>query len=174
MSSHKPSTLFNQRFQDMKKPGPTESDGFVDEDVVLEMITGGSRSRVMPASRDLALPAEDIDFAGWTMPEPLPSRFTPPSVSTSPIQNRPTPARTWQKETPPPRENIASRWWFACLVGITFSLSLGALLFALVDRGLVPWGGIQQPAEQDIHQPNAMESTTGASTAKPLLPGKSD
>ncbi len=153
MNSFKQSAIPRQRLAEKLNLKAMEPDGFVDEEVVLALIAGPSRSRVAADSQDLVLAADDMDFAGWTMPEPLPSRFTPPIVSAPELPARRAEPPTWQNAPAPLQKRDTSPWWFAGLIGTVFTLSLAALLFALSDRGLLPFGGLPSPSKHETLQP---------------------
>lgn len=156
-----------QRLAETSNLQSMEPDGFVDDEVVFALIAGRSQPRVMADSQDLVLPAEDIDFAGWTMPAPLPSRFTPPIVSPPEShERRPEPPKM-QKAPAPPRTQSIGRWWFACLIGTLFTLSLAALLYALADRGILSFEGFPFPAGQ---QEAPLQSTPEAPSKDPANP----
>lgn len=165
MNSFKQSAIPRQRLAEKLNLKAMEPDGFVDDEVVLALIAGPSRSRATADSKDLVLAADDMDFAGWIMPEPLPSRFTPPIVSETEIHERRAEPPTWNKAPAPRRKQAAGRWLLAGLIGTIFTLSLAALLFALVDRGLLSLEGFSFPAKQEVPQTAPLKSTPEAAAS---------
>ena len=59
-----------------------EREGFVDEAVVTALVRESHLGRSIAYPDDLALAADDLDFAGWSLPKTLPTRSAevPPRV----------------------------------------------------------------------------------------------
>ena len=60
----------------------TERDGFVDETVVTALVRENHLGRSVAYPDDLALAADDLDFAGWSLTKSVPARSAevPPQV----------------------------------------------------------------------------------------------
>ena len=71
-----------------------EREGFVDEAAVLALISGPSRLRSAAYHEDLALAADDLDFAGWQLPAAPPARPAefPPQVIDAIVRRATPPA----------------------------------------------------------------------------------
>jgi hypothetical protein len=125
-----------------------ERDGFVDDDVALAIVAGPVSSRFTPVHTDLALTAEDLDFAGWQI-------FPAPSAATIPARTVPEDA------APPPLRRPAEpsleepgigmchrgshRWWLAGLAGFVFTLLASVLLLSLSTRISEDPGHLTEP-----------------------------
>ena len=77
MNPLKLSLLPSPRFDDVSGMPMVERDGFVDDAVVLALIAGPAMPRYQADSRDLALAADDMDFAGWCLSPALPCQTLP-------------------------------------------------------------------------------------------------
>lgn len=138
-----------------------EREGFVDEAVVLAILNGPINHRNVAYPEDLALAADDLDFAGWQLPPSLPFRT---------LADVPTPVvvATIRRATPPVIEEPGlgsphhgdHRWWLAGLAGLFSAMLFSLLLFTLSSR--------PGTAFETIPRPGIL---TGA---KPMPPQKSD
>ncbi len=104
-----------------------EREGFVDEEVVAALrATQPVRRTTYP--EDLALSADDLDFAGWCVPTSTPASRPTAAPAEAPIATRraapPVAQPTYQSAAP---ARGASRWWFAGLAGVFTSLLLLAV-----------------------------------------------
>lgn len=123
--------MFLQQPRFEPKQLPVDADGFVDDAVVFELIAGSSRLRGTAHAADLVLPADDMDFAGWKMPElPAERIIRSPAISPEYVE-RQVPPPTLESPSRIASGGGKSRWWFAALIGTVSSLSLGLMLFLL-------------------------------------------
>jgi hypothetical protein len=99
---------------------PANLQGFVDDAVVLALLTGSADSGAHGASGALALAADEMDFAGWSLPSAQPSR----RIRT--VARRPAPP-----ELEKPGMDEPHRWWLAGLTGAISSFLISALLVSL-------------------------------------------
>ncbi len=109
-----------------------ETEGFVDEAAVAEMVFGPiSKSRQVPYPQDLALAADDLDFAGWQLaPSPRPCLIEPSAEASA---RRPAPPEIDQPELGQPY-NGSHRWWLAGLAGLFSTMLFYLLLLNLSSR----------------------------------------
>lgn len=112
-----------------------EREGFVDEAVVTALVAGGSLPRYAPVSSDLALSADDMDFAGWSIAPALPPRVSekdsPEMEAFSGVDIResaPLPVIDDREPGLGQSHRGGHRWWLAGLAGILCTL-LGSVLF---------------------------------------------
>lgn len=109
-----------------------ERDGFVDEAVVRALVSGPISHRQIPISAELALAADDLDFAGWCLP-PNPSSAQNKPQKISPP--RPTPPAQNESGLGEPHTGN-HRWWLAGLAGAFTTLLFSLLLLTLSARPL--------------------------------------
>jgi len=98
------------------RPAVTGHEGFVDEAVVRKLLAGPEESRQQGRSGALALAADEMDFAGWSLAQAPPARrAAPPEIG---------------HKASVDSQDIGHRWWFAGLAGAvtTLLLSGGFLL----------------------------------------------
>ncbi|GAA5116937.1 hypothetical protein JIN84_18170 [Luteolibacter yonseiensis] len=97
--------------------------GFVDEAVIAAMLARPYVKRSAPQPEDMALSAEDLDFAGWSAPvAPVRETPAPPEpVAISVPRAAPLPAAE-PEEARPRQGNLL--WWLAGT-----ALALSAILF---------------------------------------------
>lgn len=125
-------------------------ENFIDEAVVLALVAGPVTQREMPISSELALTVDDMDFAGWSLPQtpstPAPSKPTPRAANPTPVPvmntSRSRPAPPIQDEPglgDPHRGN--HRWWLAGLAGAVSTLLFSLLLLSLSSRSTPEAGG---------------------------------
>lgn len=105
-----------------------EREGFVDEAVVAALVTGNHLGRTMADPDDLALAADDLDFAGWRLSKSVTVRSAevPPQVIDA-IVRRALPPVTGEARRGS-RQLVSRRWWVA---GVLSILLLAAVLLAL-------------------------------------------
>ena len=110
--------------------GPmSECDGFVDEQVILALLRGPASHRGPVCMSDLALAADDMDFAGWSLSSRLPARATEVLI---------------RRAAPPVLEEYgigqphagAHRWWLAGVAGVFSTMLISLLLFTLSSRNV--------------------------------------
>jgi hypothetical protein len=112
-----------------------EREGFVDEAVVAALrAASASPVRSVGYPEDLALAADDLDFAGWQLSKPTVNRHpeVPPQVIAA-IVRRATPPAPIEVGIGNPHHGN-HRWWLAGLAGITATLLFAVLLFFLSAR----------------------------------------
>ncbi len=109
-----------------------ERDGFVDEAVVTALMAGPRPPRNSGFPEDLALAADDLDFAGWRL-APAPrtrGAEVPPQVIDAIVR----------RASPPLEPGLGSphlgghRWWLAGLAGALSTLLFSLLLLSLSSR----------------------------------------
>lgn len=111
-----------------------ERDGFVDDAVVLALVAGPITHRVAPISAELALAADDMDFAGWSLPAtPSTPRAKPMPLSSSAPLPRPAPPIQNEPGLDDPHRGN-HRWWLAGLAGALSTLLFSLLLLSLAPR----------------------------------------
>lgn len=110
-----------------------EREGFVDEAVVTALVTGSHLGRSVADPDDLALAADDLDFAGWRISKSVPVRSAevPPQVIDAIVR------RTLPPVTGEPRRGSSrspgSRWWVAGVLSASpFSTGVLALFRRVV------------------------------------------
>lgn len=110
-----------------------ERDGFVDDSVVLAIVAGPNTCRQNSVPADLALSADDMDFAGWCLSESLPLHAT-----RAPLESSRRPALPELEEPGLGEPHHGShRWWLAGLAGALSTLLFSLLLLSLSSRGRV-------------------------------------
>lgn len=111
-----------------------ERDGFVDEAVVTAMVFGPTvTTRQAPYPEDLALAADDLDFAGWKLsPPPHPRLLETAPLSESPLR-RPAPPVIEEPGLGLPHSG-SHRWWLAGLAGVLSTMLFSLLLLNLSSR----------------------------------------
>ncbi len=115
------------RLDPTEAPRLGDMDGFVDDSVILSLLKGPIAHRDQPCAGDLALAADEMDFAGWSLGSHLPARATE------------TPTR---RATPPVLDESgigqphagAHRWWLAGVAGAFSTMLVSLLLFSLSSR----------------------------------------
>jgi hypothetical protein len=100
-----------------------EHQGFVDDAVVLALLTGPTESRPHENFETLALAADETDFAGWRLP------FGQAAQTTQITARRPAPPE-FEESIGEPRRN-RHRWWLAGFAGAISTLLVSALLLPL-------------------------------------------
>ncbi len=119
-----------------------EREGFVDEAAVFALLSGPTHLRSVSYPEDLALAADDLDFAGWqvpTAPAARPAEFPPQVIDA--IVRRAAPPSFNEPGIGSPHLG-SHRWWLAGLAGALSALLFSVLLVALSSRsGLRPEPG---------------------------------
>jgi hypothetical protein len=103
-------------------------DGFVDESVILALLSGPVVSRRRPDPGHLVLAADELDFAGWRLSPGLPRHTT----EAAPVR-RPAPPVLEEPGLGEPHHG-AHRWWLAGLAGVLSTLVVSLLLISLASR----------------------------------------
>jgi hypothetical protein len=111
-----------------------EREGFVDEAVVLALVNSPRHFRSNAYPADLALAADDLDFAGWQLPTPPSFRGPeiPPQVISAIVRRASPPTLADDQIGPAHRDT--HRWWMAGVVGILATMLLAILLLTLLSR----------------------------------------
>lgn len=113
-----------------------EREGFVDESAVLALLSGPTHLRTSSYPEDLALAADDLDFAGWQLPisAPVvrPAEF-PPQVIDAIVRRRATPPSLDEPGIGSPHFG-SHRWWLAGMAGVFSTLLFTLLLITLSSR----------------------------------------
>lgn len=143
-----------------------ERDGFVDEAIVTELVAGRSIARYAPVPSDLALSADDMDFAGWCIAPALPLRaFDKTDIVSLSGVNLNEPIVGLINDTEPDgvsSHRVRHRGWLAGLVGILSTL-LGCMLFlSLSEHPNVRLEGTAQPQ-------TPLESAASMNTSAPMF-----
>lgn len=134
MSSINLSPLPSHRAGDESEALKMEREGFVDDAVVLALVNSPRHFRSNAYPADLALAADDLDFAGWQISPSVPVRApeVPPQVISA-IVRRASPPTLEKPETSTPCE-LSRSGWVAGLVGILSTLLFSGLFATLVSR----------------------------------------
>lgn len=130
MQSLKLSPLPSHRPEDSSGSLLLEREGFVDEAVVRSMVSGTYFSRATAYPEDLALTADDSDFAGWQVTQTKAPRAAevPPQVIDA-IVRRAAPRAT--AETGTRSHSSKRRWWLAGLACALSTIGFSMLLLPL-------------------------------------------
>jgi hypothetical protein len=152
-----------------------EREGFVDEAAVLALLNGPTHLRSSSYPEDLALAADDLDFAGWQVPSAPVSRPAefPPQVIDA-IVRRATPPLLNESGIGSPHHG-SHRWWLAGLAGAFSTLLFSVLLVTLSSRPHLkpepaPASSIARqsvPATQQQSLPETTPELTAASLRQP-------
>ena len=127
------------------EPIMLERDGFVDEEFVAALMSSPlvpTRQTGFPA--DLALAADDLDFAGWRLTPRPESNPTQPPVALEVIARRPAPPVVDEPGLGAPHSGN-HRWWLAGLAGIISTFLICTLLFSLSSRPGIPFETLFAP-----------------------------
>lgn len=131
-----------------------EREGFVDESVVRAIITGPAPGRSTAYPEDLALAADDLDFAGWQLPATQAARprtaEIPPHVIDA-IVRRAAPPLVAESGIGTPHHGT-HRWWLAGLAGVLSTMLFTLLLLTLSSRPGES-GPALPPARATVSQP---------------------
>lgn len=171
MNSLKVSLLPSVRTNEDSAALQMEREGFVDEAAVLALLSGPSHLRSISYPEDLALAADDLDFAGWqipTMQVPVsrPAEFPPQVIDA--IVRRASPPSINESGIGSPHHG-SHRWWLAGLAGAFSTLLFSVLLASLSSRqGLNPEPA-PSPGVASHSSPAALHGTSPAPSASPEL-----
>jgi len=163
MKREKLSMLPSQRFDDAAEIPVMERDGFVDDAVIQAILAGPVSPRHAIEPADLALAADDMDFAGWQLPKRKPTPFVDPTLAQSlieqPIRRAAEPVLEESEFGEPglgePHRG-SHRWWIAGLAGGLTAMLFSVLLLTLSSREHLEMEGLsiirvpektQQPAK---------------------------
>ncbi len=111
-----------------------EREGFVDEAAIFALLTGPTHLRSSSYPEDLALAADDLDFAGWQLPATpaaRPPEFPPQVIDA--IVRRASPPSLNEPGIGSPHLG-SHRWWIAGLAGAFSALVFLVLLVTLSSR----------------------------------------
>jgi hypothetical protein len=141
-----------------------ERDGFVDDAVVLALMAGPitPRERIAEPS-ELILAADELDFAGWSLPLPaLPAetRVAPPA----PAPRRAAPPAYLEPGLGEPHRGN-HRWWLAGLAGAISTVLFSSLLLFLSSR--IPLHTGENPIGEPLPKPNADSPVVHLESRKP-------
>jgi hypothetical protein len=115
-----------------------EREGFVDDAVVMALISGPMQWRSTACHEDLALAADDLDFAGWQLPTtPLARAVEIPPKGADACIRRATPPVVEEPGIGQPHHG-SHRWWLAGLAGALSTMLFSLLLLTLSSRPPVP------------------------------------
>lgn len=132
-----------------------EKGGFVDESVVAALISDTHSGRSMAYPEDLALAADDLDFAGWQLPATHAIRpraaEIPPHVINA-IVRRAAPPLIAEPGIGNPHHG-SHRWWLAGLAAVLSTMLFTLLLLTLSSRTGASSGPMIQPAAATPSQP---------------------
>lgn len=148
-----------------------EREGFVDDAVVMALLTGPVQPRTLANPNDLALPADDMDFAGWRLSKSLPERsiqqvspFSAADDLSEPPVCRAAPPTLDEPGLGDPHRGT-HRWWLAGLAGVLSTLLFSVLLLSLSNRSRLDIEGFSiirkpvVPATEPVRpQPSAAET----------------
>lgn len=136
MKSLRLSQLPSVRMNDDSGALQMEREGFVDEAAVLALLSGPTHLRTSSYPEDLALAADDLDFAGWQLPTAAPvmrpAEF-PPQVIDAIVRRRATPPSLDEPGIGSPHFG-SHRWWLAGMAGVFSTLLFTLLLVSLSSR----------------------------------------
>lgn len=134
MSSISLTPLPSSRIGEESDARKMEQDGFVDEVVVLAMVNSPRHFRSNAYPADLALAADDLDFAGWQIPSSTPVRApeVPPQVISAIVRRASPP--TLEKSKISAHHDRSRSWWMAGLIGIFSTLLFSVLIATLFTR----------------------------------------
>jgi len=154
-------------------PRSADMHGFVDDAVIQSIMTGPVSQRNQGLREDLALSADDDDFAGWHFTAPSPFREmaeTSTPLKTSPPRRAVAPVYTESGIGTP--HTGSHRWWVAGFGGALTTLLLSYLLITLAHRPMpensadmgaplvVSQATWNQPAHQDSIPPVEVTTTS--------------
>lgn len=132
------SPLPTTRAEDQSKALQMEREGFVDEAAITAIMWGGeTTTRVVAYPQDLALAADDLDFAGWKLPAtpaPRAPLFSETKAVPEIALRRPAAPVIEEPGLGTPHSG-SHRWWLAGLAGVLSTLLFSLLLLNLSIRG---------------------------------------
>lgn len=146
-----------------------ERDGFVDEAVVTALVSAPHHPvRATGYHEDLALSADDMDFAGWRLSKEVTPRRpeVPPQVIEAIVRRAAPPAI---REPGIGAAHVGShRWWLAGLAGVLSTMLFSLLLLTLSARSGSRFETILSPQTLAPATPVPVKQTE-ASKATPEL-----
>lgn len=155
MNSLRLSPLPSIRPSDESSSRTMEKQGFVDEAVVMALLTDNHSGRSVAYPEDLALAADDLDFAGWQLPATQAARpraaEIPPHVINA-IVRRASPPLIAECGIGTPHQGN-HRWWLAGLAGVLSTMLFTLLLLTLSSRPGASSGPLPPPAAATDSQP---------------------
>jgi len=145
-----------------------ETEGFVDEAAVAAMVFGPvAKSRQAPYPQDLALAADDLDFAGWKLTPPQNShQFVPTARNQGPAR-RPAPPEIDQPGLGQPYTG-SHRWWLAGLAGVLSTMLFYLLLLNLSSRPGTHFEVFFAPRPPTVEQPAPADKNAGPKVSAEL------
>lgn len=149
-----------------------EREGFVDEAAVLALIHGPRQLRSAACHEDLALAADELDFAGWQLPTVPKTRGTETEPQVI--------AATIRRATPPVLDEPGigiphagtHRWWLAGLAGAFSTMLFSLLLLTLSSRSPAPLD--PEISSSATTRARAMPASPQVVTAEELAPELTD
>lgn len=133
MNSPKLAILPSLRLDNDSCSATADLEGFVDDEVVMALLTGPLPQRSAPRPEDLILSADDMDFAGWCLSPKLPARSTLPAEAPLPVDRRAAEPVLDEPGLGIPHSGN-HRWWIAGLAGALSTLLISLLLISLSNR----------------------------------------
>lgn len=130
MNLHMLSPLPRQNSDGDSREFESEGGGFVDDEVILALVAGPKASRTVGNPMDLALAADDMDFAGWSLSSELPIHAVRAEVGP---ERRPAPPELDEPGIGEPHRG-SHRWWLAGLAGALSTMIFTLVLIALSNR----------------------------------------
>ena len=151
------------RSGDGENSAERNSHSFVDDEVVMALVNGPVSRRAQGSRDDLALVADECDFAGWNLGGVVPpvtraASSTPQEKADDACRRRATPP-SWDEPGIGEPHRGEHRWWVAGLVGALSTILFSAVLFSLSTRA-VPLSEeliFIRPADRPTPQPAAAE-----------------
>lgn len=145
---------------------PMEREGFVDEAVVTALVNGGSYSRSAVYPDDLALAADDSDFAGWRLSKAVTMRSAegPPQMIEAVVRRAAPPVVA----EPGPAHQASHRDWLARLAGAISTLLFSVLAFTSSPRPGWPFETPLSPEMLTAAKPVALQMDEPAKLASEL------
>ncbi len=121
-----------------------EREGFVDEAVVAALVRGNLNTRSVAYPNDLALAADDSDFAGWRLSKEVPVRSpeVPAQVIDAIIRRAAPPVMSEHK---PGSLREGNHLWLAGLAGVLSTMLFSVLLLSLAARSGSRFGTLLSP-----------------------------
>lgn len=150
------------------RPSDLQNDGFVDDEVILALVAGPSATRPQGNPLDLVLAADEMDFAGWSLPAEPTNRSV--WVDNTP-QRRAAPPELEEPGIGEPHRG-SHRWWLAGLAGALSTMIFTLVLIAISNRPGPDVNVITvirpQPKAQTAPQSEAAPRLTPEITGMPL------
>lgn len=147
-----------------------EREGFVDEAAVRALLSGPTHLRSLSYPEDLALAADDLDFAGWRVPTAAPVKRPaefPPQVIDA-IVRRAAPPLLDEPGIGSPHFG-SHRWWLAGLAGALSTLFFSVLLVTLSSRQPLNPEPVRSPRVAGQSRPTILRETVPTPGVSPEL-----